>query len=183
MLGAVLLVFLVPLVLAWYMAGHKRDAGGGAEHGILINPPRALENRDLLDPVAGLQTSLYGKWTMFALMEGDCGQDCTEVLYRMRQIHIAMSEKYFRVQRAVYFSGQDAENQAKNSFSGYEGQLILARNKAGADFRKNCLMDGKSPGYAIYLIDPRGFLMMCYPKDTNPSGMIKDLKHLLRTSG
>ena len=182
-LGAILLIFLVPLLFAWYMAGHKREAGSGAEHGILINPPRALENRDLLDPAAGQKTSLYGKWTMFALMEEDCGQDCTEVLYRMRQIHIAMGERYFRVQRAVYFSGQDAENHAKNIFSGYEGQLVLARNQAGADFRKNFLVDDKMPDHAIYLIDPRGFLMMCYPKDTNPTGIIKDLKRLLRTTG
>ena len=182
-LGALLLLFLVPLLFAWYMAGHKRDAGGGAEHGILINPPRALENRDLLDPVAGVKTSLYGKWTMFALIERDCDRDCQEVLYRMRQIHIAMGEKFFRVQRAVFFAGQDVENDAKNILSGYEGQLILARDKAGADFRKNFLMDGKSPEFAIYLIDPRGFLVMCYLRDTNPSGMIKDLKRLLGTTG
>ena len=182
-LGAVFLIFLVPLLLAWYMAGHKPDAGGGAQHGILIDPPRALENRELLDPVAGHKPSLYGKWTMFALMEEDCGQDCTEILHRMRQIHIAMGEKYFRVQRVVYFAGQDAEDHAKNFFPGFEGQLFLARNQAGADFRKNFLLDGKSPEYAIYLIDPRGFLMMCYPKDTNPSGIIKDLKRLLRATG
>ena len=182
-LGAILLIFLVPLLFAWYMAGHKPDAGGGAQHGILIDPPRTLENRDLLDPAAGQKTSLYGKWTMFALIGEDCGQDCMEVLYRMRQIHIAMGERYFRVQRAVYFAGQDAEDHAKIFFTGFEGQLILARNKTGADFRKNFLMDGKSPEYAIYLIDTRGFLMMCYPKDTNPSGIIKDLKRLLRTTG
>jgi hypothetical protein len=183
---AMVLVFLAPLLLAWYMtftAEHGRGTWGGAQHGILINPPRALENLDLLDPMAGGKTTLYGKWTMFALIEGDCDRNCKEVLYRMRQIQIAMGENFFHVQRVVYFTGQDAGKDAKNIFTGFEGQLILARDKAGADFRKNFLMAGKSPEFAIYLIDPRGFLMMCYTKDTNPSGMIRDLHRLLRATG
>jgi len=182
MLVAVVLVFLAPLLLAWYVASHKTAQGGG-EHGILITPPRALENRDLIDPVAGLRTTLHGKWTMFALIEGECNQDCVEVLYRMRQIRLAMGRRALRVQRAVYFAGEGVEKDAKNIFSGYEGQLYLQRNKAGADFGKNFLLDGKQHEDAIYLIDSRGFLMMCYPKDTNPSGLIKDLERLLKTTG
>jgi hypothetical protein len=183
---AIVLVFLAPLLLAWYMtftAEHGRGTWGGAQHGILINPPRTLENLDLLDPVAGGKTMLYGKWTMFARIEGDCDRECREVFYRMRQIRLAMGEDLFRVQRAVYFAGEGVEENAKNIFSGYEGQLLLTQDKAGADFMKSFLMDGKSPEFAIYLIDPRGFLMMCYPQDTDPTGIIKDLKRLLRTAG
>ncbi len=36
---------------------------------------------------------------------------------------------------------------------------------------------------AIFLIDLRGFLMMGYPGDTDPSGVIRDLSRLLRISG
>lgn len=183
---AIVLVFLVPILLAWYMtftAEHGDGVGGGAQHGILIDPPRLLENHELLDPVAGGKTTLHGKWTMLALIEGECGQDCKDVLYRMRQIRLAMGENLYRVQRAVYFAGEGAEDNAKNIFSGLEGQLILARDKAGADFRKSFLVEGGYIGEAIYLIDPQGFLMMCYPKDTDPSGMIRDLKRLLRVSG
>ena len=156
---AIVLVFAAPILLAWYMkyaAEHERDVEGGAQHGILIDPPRLLENHELLDPVAGGKTTLYGKWTMFALIEGECGQDCKDVLYRMRQIRLAMGENLFRVQRAVYFAGEGAEDNAKNIFSGHEGQLILAGNKGGADFRKSFLVKGGYIDHAIYLIDPRG---------------------------
>ena len=183
---AIFLLFLLPPLLAWFVVfetNYKRNAGGGVQHGILIDPPRALENRDLVDPVARAKKPLYGKWTMFALVEGGCDRDCKEVLYRMRQIRLAMGEHVFRVQRAVYFASEGMEENAINIFFGYEGQLVLARNQAGADFRKNFLVDDKMPDHAIYLIDPRGFLMMCYPKDTNPTGIIKDLKRLLRTTG
>ena len=36
---------------------------------------------------------------------------------------------------------------------------------------------------AILLIDPRGFLMLRYPGNTDPSGIIRDLSRLLRISG
>ena len=185
-MAAIFLLFLLPLLVAWFMVNYMKNShntGAGAQHGILINPPRALENLDLVDPVVHVKTPLYGKWTMFAMISGDCNQDCKEVLYRMRQIRLAMGEHVSRVQRAVYFEKQDVEKDAKNIFSGYEGQLILTRDKTGLDFRENFLVDDKRPDHAIYLIDPRGFLMMCYPKDTNPTGIIKDLKRLLRTTG
>ena len=35
---------------------------------------------------------------------------------------------------------------------------------------------------AIFLIDPRGFLMMRYSSETDPSGIIRDLSRLLRIS-
>lgn len=184
--AAIFLLFLLPLLVAWFMVNYmnnRHTTGAGAQHGILINPARALESRILIDPVVRAHTPLYGKWTMFAFIDGDCDADCKEVLYRMRQIRLATGDKMFRVQRAVYFAGQGMEEHAQDIFSGYEGQLLLMQDKAGPDFRKNFLMDGKSFDHAIYLIDPRGFLMMCYPKDTDPTGIIKDLKRLLRTSG
>jgi hypothetical protein len=186
MVTAIFLLFLLPVLLARFVmfnTSYKHDAESGTQHGILINPPRALENRDLVDPVSGMKASLRGKWTMFAQIEGDCNRECKDVLYRMRQIQIAMGEKFYRVQRAVYFVNADTEKNANKIFSGFEGQLVLAHDNAGADFRKNFLVVGGNTDHAIYLIDPRGFLMMCYPKETNPSGMIKDLQHLLRASG
>jgi cytochrome oxidase Cu insertion factor (SCO1/SenC/PrrC family) len=34
----------------------------------------------------------------------------------------------------------------------------------------------------IFLVDPQGYLIMWYPRDANPSGLIKDLERLLRIS-
>jgi cytochrome oxidase Cu insertion factor (SCO1/SenC/PrrC family) len=34
----------------------------------------------------------------------------------------------------------------------------------------------------VYIIDPLGNLMMYYPPDADPSGMLKDLKKLLKYS-
>ena len=186
MLAGLFLLFLLPVLLARFVMFHTdygHDTAGGTQHGLLINPPRQLSNRSLLDPLSGKQTPLYGKWTMFARIGGTCDRDCKEVLYRMRQIHIAMGQKFSRVQRVVYFAGKDNETNAKNIFSGFEGQLVLPHDQADTDFRNSFQVAGKSDDLAIYLIDPRGFLMMYYPKETNPSGIIKDLQHLLRATG
>jgi len=37
-------------------------------------------------------------------------------------------------------------------------------------------------GERVYLIDPLGNLMMFYPPDADPSGMLKDLRKLLKYS-
>jgi len=44
--------------------------------------------------------------------------------------------------------------------------------------------DGAAPDAAgrSYLVDPLGNLMMSYPADAAPKGMLKDLKRLLRLS-
>lgn len=181
MLIAVLLIFLAPLLIAWYVA--HDPARGGGEHGFLIQPPRALEQRELLDPLTGQKAPLYGKWTMFAIITGQCQLDCEEVLYRMRQIRLAMGRRALRVQRAVYFSDAAEEARAKNIFTSLEGQLLLPGNMMDSEHRKSFSLEGKDANNGIYLIDPRGFLMMFYPRDTDPRGMIKDLERLLKTTG
>lgn len=180
-LVAVVLIFLTPLLIAWYVS--YGPARGGGEHGFLIQPPRELKERELLDPVAGQKFPLHGKWTMFAMITGECKQNCEDVLYRMRQIRLAMGRRALRVQRAVYFTDAGEEARAKNIFAGLEGQLLLPGTMMDNDFRKNFLLEGMDVNNAIYLIDPRGFLMMLYPRDTEPRGMIKDLEHLLKTTG
>ena len=34
----------------------------------------------------------------------------------------------------------------------------------------------------LFLVDPQGYLIMWYPQDADPSGLIKDLERLLKIS-
>ena len=180
----VFLLFFLPILLSWYLVfftDYKHDVKSGTQHGILLDPPRQIENVTLRDPLSGNDAPLYGKWTMFMIAEGDCYQSCKENLYRMRQIRFAMGKEMHRVQRATYFADENISKEADKHFADYTGQLLLSNN-INEKFLSEFVVDSMTYENAIYLIDPAGYLMMVYPESTEPSGIIKDLKKLLRIS-
>lgn len=182
---AVFLLFFLPILVSWYLVfftDYKHDAKSGTQHGILINPPRQLEDIALKDPLSGKITSLHGKWIMFMIVNADCDQSCTENLYRMRQIRLAMGKEMHRVQRVSYFADINVSRKADKFFTDYAGQLLMSSVHANDAFLSAFVVDDKVYNNAIFLIDPFGFLMMVYPETTDPSGIIKDLKKLLRIS-
>ena len=95
---------------------------------------------------------------MLFFVDGPCEAECEENLYRLRQIRDKLSKNY-------------------------PGQLYASKNNLGENYL-HLFQDLKlNDQGAIFLIDPRGFLMMRYPGDTDPSGIIRDLSRLLRISG
>ena len=180
----VFLLFFLPILLSWYLVfftGYKHDAKSGTQHGILIDPPRQLENVILNDPISGNNNLLHGKWTMFMIVNSNCDQSCKDNLYRMRQIRLAMGKEMHRVQRASYFADMNILHEPTRLFADFPGQLLLSSN-IDEKFLASFTAGGISYEHAIFLIDPAGFLMMVYPESTDPSGIIKDLKKLLRIS-
>ena len=184
-----ILMFLLPVAGSWYLVfftDYARDGmgGGGAEHGTLINPPRQLENASLLrvNEDSTEQVSLYGKWTMLFFVDGPCATECEESLYRLRQIRLATGRHRQRLQRVAIIDEGDSTQFSDMLSENYPGQLYVSKKDLGEDFLQQFQgleLDDKS---AIFLIDTRGFLMMRYPGNTDPSGIIRDLKRLLRIS-
>ncbi|HKK16633.1 MAG TPA: hypothetical protein VJ981_07990 [Gammaproteobacteria bacterium] len=178
------LLFTLPILIAWYLVfftdfNHGR---GGYEHGDLVAPARQLPDKSLHDPLSGKTSSLHGKWTMLTVVNGNCEDICHENLYRMRQIRLAMGKEIGRLQRAVYFSQSKNNDELKSLFADYAGQLVLPNNEVDESFLDTLTVSGVENSGAICLVDPAGFYMMIYPYDTEPGGMIKDLKRLLRIS-
>lgn len=179
-----ILLFFMPILVSWYLVFFTdyKPGGGGTEHGSLINPPRKIADLQLLDPLTGEMHKLYGFWNMFAVIDGDCDQGCINDLYRMRQIRLAAGNEALRVQRVVYFSNASVVDNAKELFGEYAGQLIAENKNINAEQLSLFNVNGIERKHAIYLIDPDGYIMMVYPAETNPGGIIKDMKHLLRIS-
>ncbi len=183
-----ILMFLLPVAGSWYLVfftDYARDGKGGAEHGDLIDPPRQLENARLLrvNERSIDQVSLYGKWSMLFFVDGPCAAECGESLYRLRQIRLATGREMKRLQRIAIVD--ESENSQFSDFlsKNYPGQLYVSKKDLGEGFLQQFQgleLDDKS---AIFLIDTRGFLMMRYPGNTDPSGIIRDLSRLLRISG
>ncbi len=182
------LFFSAPFLLSWYLFNFTNvlHDGGSASHGDLIIPPRPLPNIGLRDPANVITNAeLYGKWTLLFITSNDCDAGCEENLYRMRQIRLAMGKKRSRVQRAMMIGNSILSEQIVLKLREYPGQLLHLNVESTDGFINNFKFSGSDDPFStrrLYLIDPLGNLMMSYPPDADPIGIIKDIKRMLRIS-
>jgi cytochrome oxidase Cu insertion factor (SCO1/SenC/PrrC family) len=182
------LIFAAPFTLAWLLFNYTQFGRGGAStsHGQLINPPRQLADFPLTDPGnAQAAAHLYGKWNLVYLVDGECGRRCEQNLYRLRQIRLAQGKHAHRIQRVLLDLGPGHVSLSSRQLRDYAGQLLADPEDAAALLIRFRLARGDEPLKAgrTYIVDPRGFLMMSYEADADPTGIIDDLHHLLRYSG
>jgi len=179
LLGALVAIFAAPPVVSWVLFRYTDIGRDAHARGDLIQPPRLLPDAVLAD-AAGNPAALHGKWTLVYLASGACDAACMEILYRMRQVRIATGTNSERLQRAVAFASNEMPSLAALG-ADWPGQFFLADPGFAAAFS---LVPGEDPIAAgrLYLVDPRGYLMMSYARDADPAGIIADLKRLLRYS-
>ncbi len=185
---ALLLLFIVPLILSWWLfySADGKAPTRSASHGDLITPARPLADANLYNPVfPDTQYTLHGKWSLVSLSANGCDNMCLENMYRMRQIQMAAGEHSLRVQRLVLIKNTTLREMLAGQLKDYRGQLSLDADAVDEKFinafKLNEGEDLFSQG-RLYIIDPLGNLMMSYPHDADPIGIIKDLKRLLKLS-
>ena len=136
--------------------------GGASNYGELL-PPR---------PIPGFEPQ-RGKWVLVMFDAAACDPYCEKKLYFMRQVRRAQGKDMDRVERLWAIT--DGGKPRAELLAAIEGTRIESK---GAE--------GVFPGNAvdhIYLVDPLGNLMMRFPREPDPSKMIKDLQRLLKYSG
>ncbi len=194
----ILCVFALPLCLAWaYYHLHEHFSNRTTNYGYLISPPislntlkiKSLSGQIIANPLTTLRTTgdqgsaLIGKWLMFTLSPGSCGQACQKTLYNMRQIRIATNADQNRVARALLsFSNANAETKMLNEK--YAGTLNLQLN---AQSFKSIVARSLKLNYAstegtLYIADPFGNIILVYAPGADPEKILNDLHHLLQVS-
>jgi cytochrome oxidase Cu insertion factor (SCO1/SenC/PrrC family) len=184
------LLFMTPAFVAWVMHNTGEQGWrpeGTTNRGILVHPARPLTlPADMRVADVPVNDYLQGRWTLLYIGDSDCDEVCNNNLYKMRQINIAQNENMKRVQRL--YLARDEE------LSGVLGELLekeypkmaagLLSATQAEQIAPDFLIDGVPMEGAerVYIIDPLGNLMMYYPPDADPSGMLKDLKKLLKYS-
>jgi cytochrome oxidase Cu insertion factor (SCO1/SenC/PrrC family) len=112
-----------------------------------------------------------GKWVLVTFDAGACDPYCERKLYVMRQVRRAQGKDMDRIERLWVLT--DAGKPRADALVASEGTRISRNGHFGF------------PGNAadhIYLVDPLGNLMMRFPRDPDPSRMIKDLQRLMKYS-
>ncbi len=184
------LIFLMPAFVALVMH-NVGDGGwqpeGATNRGTLVHPARPLElSRDLALDGQPLTEYLQGKWTLVYIGDADCDDVCRNNLYKMRQVRIAQNENMKRVQRLyVVSSGAVTADLAAFLESEHPQLDTVALSPAHSGQLYGLFAIGTTPvpkAERVYIVDPLGNLMMYYQPDADASGMLKDLKKLLKFS-
>lgn len=120
---------------------------------------------------------LRGKWALVAVDSGKCDEQCRKKLYYMRQVRLVQNAERERIERLWLID--DDEVPSPDLASEYEGTLFV--NAKDSDLLK-AIPSKTSQHDHLYLVDPIGNLIMRFPKDADPSKMVKDIKRLLKVS-
>ena len=154
------LVCAAPLVLgtAAYLLGWS--PGAPSNYGELI-PPRVIASLN----------EFRGKWVLVTFDGAQCDAECERKLYIVRQVRRAQGKDMERIERVWVIT--DTGKPRADVLAATEGARV-ARFAA----------DGfpGTPADHIYVVDPLGNLMMRFPRDPDPSKIIKDLQRLLKYS-
>ena len=159
---ALFLVCAAPFVLGWAAWYYGWWTGSPGNYGELITP------RTVSGPPFD---RLRGKWVLVSFDESRCDAYCEKKLYFMRQVRTAQGKDQARVERLWIIT--DAGSPRPELLRAIEGSHLS--RTGGEGFLGN-------PPDHIYLVDPLGNLMMRFPRDPDPSRMLKDLQRLLRYS-
>lgn len=156
----VALVCTAPLILGTlaYLLGWS--PGAPANYGELI-PPRVIT------PLSELR----GKWVLVTFDAAACDASCERKLYVARQVRRAQGKDMERVERIWVIT--DAGRPRPEALAASEGTRV---GRFAADGFPGSATDH------IYVVDPLGNLMMRFPREPDPSKVIKDLQRLLKYS-
>ena len=118
---------------------------------------------------------LSGRWVLVASDSGRCEAACREKLATLRQVRLALGRNARRVERVFVVDDLAAPDPAV--LAPFEGTLVAITPRgltlpAGA---------GNDRAH-LYLVDPRGNVMMRWRADADRSRMLKDLQRLLKAS-
>ena len=160
------LFFLLPVAASWLAWRFELVPGTTGNYGTLLAPrPVAL-------PLPG---ALKGKWVLVQFDGGACDAWCERKHYFMRQVRRAQGREMQRVARLWLLT--DAVQPRPELLAAIEGTIAMPGGALAAEFPA----EGAVTDH-IYLLDPLGNLMMRFPRDPDPSRVIKDLQRLLKVS-
>jgi hypothetical protein len=175
---AIGVVTALPILAAWAAYLLRWSPGSTSNYGDLIKPRPAPDTPlTTLDGRPFRLSQLRGKWVMVAFDRPACDETCVRKLYYMRQIRIAQGEARDRVERVWVLTAAGTPSEAL--MAAYPG-MHVARETSREFERGFPASDGAL--HHVYLIDPLGNVMLRFPRNPNPTRMLKDVQHLLRYS-
>jgi hypothetical protein len=166
-------VFFAPLAAAFILYyGIGWRPAGGSNHGELLDPIKSLP------PDAA---PLLGKWALVYVGSGECAEEtCRHALWVARQTRLALNQEMDRVNRAMLA----VENCCDLDFLDKEHLGIKVFDVTAPELRAQLLglLPAGDPSPYLFIVDPRGNIVMRFDTRQEPRGLLDDMKKLLKLS-
>ena len=125
------------------------------------------------------QESEEPKWKLLVSIPSSCNQDCAERLFYLRQIYLALGKNLFRVEQyAILDPAQSLDAVAEDILT--ENPYIQKLKNPKLYSQISTYKDQKLP--VIFIVDPRGNMVLYYDSSHQPKEILKDLKKLMKYS-
>jgi cytochrome oxidase Cu insertion factor (SCO1/SenC/PrrC family) len=169
-------LFAAPIV-ASVIAYNVIEPRATANYGELLLPPAQITTQRLDSDSGGAFAfgALAGKWVMVASDSGECAAACRDKLEAMRQVRLALGREAGRVERV--FVVDDLRRPDAGAMEEFSGTR-LALTPRGLSLPAGAANDRAH----VYLVDPRGNVMLRWPAGADRKRMLGDLKRLLKAS-
>ena len=180
----VLLALTVLPVTAAYIAYYVLPPSNRTNYGSLIEPQRPLPVLPLatLDGAAFDLRELRGSWVLVMVDGAECDANCADKLLMMRQQRTMTGKDRDRIERVWLIT--DQAPLPIILMREYEGtRFIRAPLQPLRDFLALPELSDAQLSDHIWVIDPRGNLMLRWPKDPQINGVKRDIARLLKAAG
>ncbi len=195
MMIIILVMFLAPAIAAWVVYKYFPDAVRGfgtTNYGMFIQPTRPVDLSALRQPDGKpVDPDLFkDKWTMVYVTGDHCDEICRGSLYIMRQVRLTQGADMDRVGRLFVMTGSAASGDLKEVVKHYPDMTIgLTVSSAFLAPFEIAGRPAAAQAGRLYLVDPRGQLMMFYDPVKDPkalyehaTGIRKDLAKILHVT-
>ncbi|MDG1579428.1 hypothetical protein [Pseudomonas sp. GOM6] len=166
-----LLLAIGPMVLATFMYQWRFWVPDGRNyHGTLVG-----DGTQLVD--IGVQGADEGRWQLLVTAPGDCAEECRQLVYAARQIHIGLNRD---ASRAVHGLAV-----ARPLSDAYDQQLQREYPQLGRyrlDDMAYRQQVPSSEGAQLWIVDPHGNLVLRYDAKVKGKDILTDLRLLLKLS-
>ena len=186
----VIVIFVAPVLLAYYMYKSGWRPSSTVNHGTLVQPARPSPEFKMSIRADGRtggdfdQHGLEKLWNLVIVVDGSCNKACLNNIYAIRQIQTAQGKNQVRIRRVLIHTGDDAG--LEKIAASYPKMVILeAGSKAFSTLRAWFTVKDQTgifDGSRVYMVDPLGNFMMYYLPGYDPTGMRKDMVRLLKVS-
>lgn len=171
-------------VLASYFTYYVIRPEGRRNHGVLIDPQRALPDiaTTTLDGRPGTLRDLKDQWLLVSVAGGACNAACQNHLYLQRQMREGLGKDKERVDW-VWLIPDDAP--VAESMRPALAQATVLRVPAPALAQWLAPEPGRALADHLYLVDPLGNWMMRFPAGLDTAGAARakrDIERMLRAA-